>query len=283
MSNPVNFPTISDVLMRSHELAELSDSARLDVEILLSYVLGKDRTFLYAWSDTCLDDQQCRQFELLFKRRLQGEPVAYLTGCREFWSLSFKVSSATLIPRPETELLVELALSLPLSTQSSVLDLGTGTGAIALALASEKPDWNITAVDAMADAVQLAEENRQQFGFDHVQVYQSNWFSNVKTQQFDLVVSNPPYISAKDKHLQQGDVRFEPASALVADDLGLSDLRSIIINTHSYLKPDGWLLLEHGYDQGEAVRHIMLQAGFHDVATHSDLAGMDRASVCCNR
>lgn len=280
MSNP---PTISDILMRSHELAGLSDSARLDVEILLSYVLGKDRTFLYTWSDAHLNNQQYQQFDRLFKRRLQGEPVAYLTGCREFWSLSLKVSPATLIPRPETELLVELALLLPLSDRSSVLDLGTGTGAIALALASENPNWSITAVDAVADAVQLAEENRQQLGFGHVQVYQSDWFSDVKRQQFDLVVSNPPYINAKDKHLQQGDVRFEPRTALVADNLGLSDLHRIIVNVHSYLKPGGWLLLEHGSDQGEAVRHLMLQAGFQDIATHPDLAGMDRVSVCCHR
>ena len=279
---PENSVTISDLMKRSSELDDVSDTSRLDVEILLSYVLDKDRSFLYAWSDQHLSDQQRHRFENLFRRRLHGEPVAYITGLREFWSLPFKVSPATLIPRPETELLVERALLLPLSEQSLVLDLGTGTGAIALALASEKPHWNITAVDAVLDAVQLAEENRQQFSFENVQVYQSDWFSGVKQQLFDLVVSNPPYICVEDKHLQQGDVRFEPASALVADGLGLSDIRTIVSEVQAYLKPDGWLLLEHGFDQGSAVRQIMLQAGFSEVITYTDLAGLDRVSACRN-
>jgi release factor glutamine methyltransferase len=277
---PANPSTISDLLKRSSELNDASDTPRLDIEILLSYVLEKDRSFLYAWSDHYLSDQQKSRFEALFERRIHGEPVAHLTGTREFWSLPLRVSPATLIPRPETELLVERILSLPLSEQSSVLDLGTGTGAIALALASEKPRWNITAVDTVYDAVQLAEENRQQLGFDNVQVYQSDWFSRVKQQQFDVVVSNPPYICAGDEHLQQGDVRFEPVSALVADDLGLSDIRTIVSAVHVYLKSGGWLLLEHGFDQGLAVRQIMLRAGFDEVMTYTDFAGLDRVSVC---
>ena len=278
--NTINPQTISDVLKRSAELADVSDTPRLDVEVLLGHILEKDRTFLYTWPEHQLSDSQQQAFDAFFQRRLQGEPVAHITGQREFWSLPFKVTPATLIPRPETELLVELALKLPLSEQSSVLDLGTGTGAIALAIACERSDWHITATDAVEAAVQLAEENRQQFGFDHVQILQSDWFSNVEGL-FDLIVSNPPYICEGDSHLVEGDVRFEPASALVADEQGLADLQAIIIGARLHLKPGGWLLLEHGFDQGAAVREMLLGAGYSGVVTHADLAGKDRASLGC--
>ena len=291
---PPNTPTISELLKKSAELAVVSDTSRLDVEVLLSHILDKDRSFLYTWPEHQLSEQQQHFFDEFFNRRLQGEPVAYITGQQEFWSLLFDVSPATLIPRPETELLVELALSLPLVDQPSMLDLGTGTGAIALALASEHPDWKIVAVDVFPEAVKLAEKNCQhlgfkqylgfknQKGFDNVQILQSRWFSNLKDQTFDLIVSNPPYIDAEDKHLKQGDVQFEPRSALVADEQGLSDLGTIINSAHAYLNAEGWLLLEHGYDQGKAVRTMMLAAGFSDIATHADLAGLDRVTLCCN-
>lgn len=275
-------PTISELLKKSAELSGVSDTSRLDVEVLLSYILDKDRSFLYAWPERHLSDQQQHYFDELFNRRLQGEPVAHITGQREFWSLPFYVSPATLIPRPETELLVELALSLTLVDQPSILDLGTGTGAIALALASENPDWKIIAVDAFPEAVKLAEKNCQQLGLGKVQIFQSHWFANLKDQTFDLIVSNPPYIDTKDEHLKQGDVQFEPKSALVAEEQGLSDLRTIINSAHGFLNANGWLLLEHGYDQGPAVREMMLAAGFSDIATHADLAGLDRATLCCN-
>lgn len=271
--------TVADVLKRSGELKVVSDTARLDAEVLLCHVLGRDRTFLYTWPEHRLDDDQQANFQRLFDRRLKGEPVAHLTGVREFWSLPLQVSPATLIPRPETELLVELSLGLSLDDQAKVLDLGTGTGAIALALASENPHWQITAVDASADAVQLAEQNRQQLGFDQVSVLHSDWFSALLEQRFDLILSNPPYISADDQHLQQGDVRFEPFSALVADGKGLADLQQIIDGAHSHLNTKGWLLLEHGCEQGEAVSRLMQQAGFSEVETYPDLAGLDRATM----
>ncbi|MBQ0711849.1 MAG: peptide chain release factor N(5)-glutamine methyltransferase [Porticoccus sp.] len=271
--------TLSELLKRSDELATVSDTSRLDTEVLLCHVLGKNRTFLYTWPEQLLSTSQQNQFQTLFNRRLKGEPIAHLTGTREFWSLSLNVSSATLIPRPDTELLVELALGLSLAEQAAVLDLGTGTGAIALALASEKPHWNICAVDAVAEAVALADENRRQLGFDNVRVFQSDWFSELNGQTFDLVISNPPYISASDDHLQQGDVRFEPGSALVADEAGFADLSTIISNANLHLSLGGWLILEHGYEQGDEVRQMMSLAGFSRVATHTDLAGLDRATI----
>lgn len=271
--------TISELLKRSDELTTVSDTSRLDTEVLLCHILGKNRTFLYTWPEQLLSTSQQHQFQALFNRRLKGEPIAHLTGTREFWSLSLNVSSATLIPRPDTELLVELALGLSLAEQAAVLDLGTGTGAIALALASEKPHWNICAIDAVAEAVALADENRRQLGFDNVRVFHSDWFSELNGQTFDLVISNPPYIGASDDHLQQGDVRFEPCSALVADEAGFADLGTIISNANLHLNSGGWLILEHGYEQGDEVRQMMSLAGFSRVATHTDLAGLDRATI----
>jgi release factor glutamine methyltransferase len=271
--------TISELLKRSDELTTVSDTSRLDTEVLLCHILDKNRTFLYTWPEQLLSTAQQHQFQVLFDRRLNGEPVAHLTGTREFWSLSLNVSSATLIPRPDTELLVELALGLSLAKQAAVLDLGTGTGAIALALASEKPHWNICAVDVVAEAVALADGNRQQLGFDNVRIFYSHWFSELSDQTFDLVISNPPYISATDDHLQQGDVRFEPGSALVSDEAGLADLGTIISNANLHLNPEGWLILEHGCEQGDRVRQMMSQAGFGRVATHVDIAGLERATI----
>ena len=276
----MNCMTISNLLKLSVELADVSDSPRLDIEIILSYVLGKDRTHLYTWPDQCLSSLEQAHFNELFRCRVNGEPVAYITKRREFWSLSLKVSPVTIIPRPETELLVEKALSLPLDQQISVLDLGTGTGAVALALASEKPFWEIIAVDLEFGAVAIAEENRQQLGFDNVRIHQSDWFSNLEKMQFDLIVSNPPYLCLEDKHLQEGDVRFEPLLALVAKDSGLADIHTIVSDSYLHLKPGGWLLLEHGHSQGREVRQKMIQAGFSGVETFVDLSGLDRVSVC---
>ena len=270
---------IASLLARSSELSGCSDSPRLDTELLLCHVLGKSRTYLYSWPEYRLLPAEVAGFDALFARRVQGEPIAYLTGRREFWSLSLKVSEATLIPRPETELLVELALALPLGDAALVADLGTGTGAVALALASERPLWQISAVDACPDALALAEHNRRELGFGNVRVFQSDWFSALAGFRFDLVVSNPPYIDEADTHLQQGDVRFEPASALVAADGGFGDLAVIIQNAGEHLNAGGWLLLEHGWQQGDMVRQLMKQAGFLPVTSHSDLAGRERVTV----
>lgn len=267
--------TISELLQRSAELTA-SDSAVLDTELLLSHVLDVSRTYLKTWPDRQPDTDQVTTFAALFQRRLRGEPIAYILGHQGFWSLDLKVSEHTLIPRPETELLVETALELQLPPQSSVLDLGTGTGAIALALACERNDWNITALDFQPQAVALAEENRAAHKLDNVQIVQSNWFAALPAVKFDLIVSNPPYIENNDPHLSQGDVRFEPASALVSGAEGLDDLILLIGQSVAFLKPNGWLLVEHGYDQGPGVRALFTEAGFSAIETRNDYNQIDR-------
>lgn len=267
--------TISELLQRSAELTD-SDSALLDTELLLSHALDVSRTYLKTWPDRQPDTNQVTAFSALFQRRLRGEPIAYILGHQGFWSLDLKVSEHTLIPRPETELLVETALELQLPPHSSVLDLGTGTGAIALALACERNDWNITAVDFQPQAVALAEENRAAHKLNNVQIVQSNWFAALPAVKFDLIVSNPPYIENNDPHLSQGDVRFEPASALVSGAEGLDDLILLISQSVVFLKPNGWLLVEHGYDQGPGVRALFTEAGFSAIETRNDYNQMDR-------
>jgi release factor glutamine methyltransferase len=221
------------------------------------------------------------KFCALLEQRVQGQPIAYLVGSRGFWSIDLQVSEDTLIPRPETELLVELALGLKLPKNSHGLDLGTGTGAVVLALASERLDMNFTAVDSQMGAVSLANKNCQNLGLANVAIFQSDWFNSVQLTDnyFDLIVSNPPYISANDPHLQQGDVRYEPNTALVSGVDGLDDLKKIIARSPCYLKPDGWLLLEHGFDQGPAIVRLMNNAGFQKVVTHKDYNQVDRVTL----
>jgi release factor glutamine methyltransferase len=275
-----NTVTIADILMRRNELNNLSDTPRLDIEIILAHVLKVDRTYLYVWPNFCLSDIQQSKFHQLFADRLLGKPIAHITEVREFWSLPLKVSTATIIPRPETELLVEIALSLPLSDNISVLDLGTGSGAIALALASEKKSWDIKAVDSEPNALKLAEQNRKLFDFDNVKIQKSDWFSCFKESFFDLIVSNPPYISPDDKNLQQGDLRFEPLSALVSEDSGIADIRKIIFDARNFLNFGGWLILEHAYDQGVEVRQLMMDASYCEIKTFSDISDLDRVTIC---
>lgn len=253
-----------------------SDSPKRDAQILLGFVTDKSRTFILAFGETVLTEVQLAQLETLLARRVRGEPVAYLIGEREFWSLPLQVSPATLIPRPDTECLVEQALDCLPSRPCEILDLGTGTGAIALALASERPDCAITAVDVVPEAVELARGNARRLGIGNIRVMQSHWFSGVEGQRFALIVSNPPYIDSEDRHLLQGDVRFEPRSALVADNHGLADLETLIIQGRNFLEPDGWLLLEHGWQQGEQVRQLFIRAGFAQVSTGKDYAGNER-------
>lgn len=245
---------IDQALQQAAQQLADSDSARLDAEVLLSRVLNKDRTYLYTWPERELTCAEQQAFAQLVARRCQGEPVAYLTGEQEFWSLPLKTHRKTLIPRPETELLVEQALALEPGSRARVLDLGTGTGAIALALASERPGWQISAVDRIAESVSLAQENAARLNLK-IKVYQSDWFSAVpETETFALILSNPPYIDAADQHLQQGDLRFEPTSALVAGERGLADIRHISKQALGYLTPGGYLLLEHGWQQAADVR-----------------------------
>jgi len=270
---------ISQVLQSAVQLNSHSDTATVDCELLLCHVLDVDRSYLKTWPDRELNSADQEQFQQLLERRIQGEPVAYLIGTQGFWTLDLKVSPATLIPRPETELLVETALELELPEQSKVLDLGTGTGAIALALASERSQWQISAVDLMPNAVQLASANCQRHQFDNVEIFQSCWFTEIPAQRFDLIVSNPPYIEGGDEHLTQGDVRFEPASALVSGSDGLDDLRLLIAESVNYLADRGWLMVEHGYQQGAAVRDLFRQAGFSAVETRTDLNNLERITL----
>jgi release factor glutamine methyltransferase len=258
---------------------QASESPRRDAEILLGFVTGKARTFILAFGETALTDEQQEQLAGLLARRVRGEPVAHLIGEREFWSLPLFVSPATLIPRPDTECLVEQALSRLPAAPCRILDLGTGTGAIALALASERPDCQVTAVDLIPDAVALAQRNADHLGIRNIEIVQSRWFSALEGQQFSLIVSNPPYIDAQDPHLAQGDVRFEPLSALVAADNGLADLHTLIKDAPRYLLPQGWLLLEHGWQQGAAVREIFARYGWQQVETCRDYGDNERLTL----
>lgn len=255
-----------------------SDSPKRDAEILLSYVTGRARTYLLAFGETLLTTEELTVLAPLLARREQGEPIAYLVGEREFWSLPLSVSSATLIPRPDTECLVEQALAHLPSTPCRILDLGTGTGAIALALASERPDCTVIGVDIKNDAVALARHNAAKLALSNVHFEQGSWFQSV-SGKFTLIASNPPYIDANDPHLNEGDVRYEPHTALVASDEGLADLAEIIRQAPTYLETGGWLMLEHGWQQAQAVQKHLKKAGFSAVITHKDYGNNERVTL----
>jgi len=269
--------TIEETLKLSRLLD--SDSARLDVELLLCHVLACERIYLRTWSDKVLSSQELDEFEVLFRRRQKGEPIAHLLGSRSFWTLELSVTPDTLIPRPDTEILVEHALSLDLPDDADVLDLGTGTGAIALSLATEKPHWHITATDVFPHVVELAAGNALKNQVQHVRFICSAWFDAIPASRFNLIVSNPPYIDSEDPHLVEGDVRFEPTSALVAGNQGLADIQHIVQEAKSYLHHSGWLILEHGYQQADAVRTLFNNAGYTHVQTLKDYAQLDRMTV----
>lgn len=275
--------TITNCIQRASALAQVSDTPRLDIEILLTHILTKNRTYLFTWPEKNLTAEQTQQFEQAFLRRLHGEPIAHIIGQREFWSLPLFVDNTTLIPRPDTELLVEAVLDLYSKDlpdqQRRLLDLGTGTGAIALAIASEKKDWQCVGVDKEPAAVALAEKNRAHLHFGNVVIKRSDWFSALANEKFDVIVSNPPYIDPKDPHLQEGDVRFEPLSALIADNQGLADIELIAQHAWDYLLPAAWLLVEHGYDQGEAVRHLFAERGYGKINTLIDIGNNERVTL----
>lgn len=254
-------------------------SARIEIQCLLQHVLKVPRAWLLAHSEHYPNKTEQTHYRELLQRRLQGEPIAYLLGEREFFGLMLGITPATLIPRPETELLVELALSrIPQQDSYRVLDLGTGSGAIALALAHARPNVEIFGCDASTTALAIALANVQQLSITNATFIQSNWFEAFTAQKFNIIVSNPPYIAINDPHLAQGDVRFEPISALISGDDGLHDIRHITIHAPDYLEPGGWLLLEHGYNQAIQVRELLQQAGFSMIFSACDLAGIERVS-----
>jgi release factor glutamine methyltransferase len=268
---------VDDALTWAEFLLAGSDSPLLDAQVLLAYVLGKETIYLLTWPEREISREQKAAFEDLVQKRINGVPVAHLVGTREFWSLPLKVNDSTLIPRPDTEILVESALEI-CTADADILDLGTGTGAIILALASELPKANCVGIDFSSDAVKLATENAQQLNIKNVSFKQSNWFENV-TGKYDLIVSNPPYIDKNDHHLQQGDVRFEPLSALVAENNGLADLQLIAQQAVNYLKEGGALLMEHGFEQGAMVRDILKNLCYSQIKTIKDYGGNERVTM----
>lgn len=273
-------PTVAQ-LLREAAVALPGDDARAEAELLLAHHLQKPRAWLYAHADDIVDADGPAGFSTLLSRRIAGEPVAQLLGRREFWSLALAVTPDTLIPRPDTERLVELALErLPTSVACRVLDLGTGTGAIALAIASERPQSSVVATDASAPALAVAAANAVATGVSaRVALRLGDWFAPVQGDAFDLIASNPPYIADDDPHLSQGDLRFEPRSALASGFDGLDDLRRIVADAPAHLVPGGWLLVEHGWDQGAVVRGLFAAARFTAIETARDIEDRERVTL----
>ena len=277
----INCNSIEQALQLAAAKLNSADGA-LEARLLLQQVLGVNRAWLIAHANDALQTNRDAEFQALLTRRLAGEPIAYLIRQREFYGLTLRVSPATLIPRPDSETLVDAALEKiphPSTKPIAVLDLGTGSGAIALAIAHNRPQANVLAVDASDAALSVAQDNASELTLNNVQFALSNWYANLAEQRFDVIVSNPPYIAQNDPHLSQGDLRFEPLSALASGLDGLDDIRQITEQGLIHLKPQGWLMLEHGYDQGAAVRELMAQAGLVDITSKQDLGGNERVTL----
>ncbi|HAT41638.1 MAG TPA: peptide chain release factor N(5)-glutamine methyltransferase [Rheinheimera sp.] len=250
-----------------------------EAQRLWADVLDHSPAAYLAYASQQLSDDDTRQLNQALQRRAAGEPLAYITGRWWFWDLELEVAPCTLIPRPDTEMLVETALQLDVPRHAKVLDLGTGTGAIALVLSREQPRWHVTAVDVNADAVALAKRNQQRYQVANLTILQSDWYQALAGQVFDLIVSNPPYIDGGAPELQVGDVQFEPKSALVADDAGLADIRQILLGCQQHLAQGGWLLVEHGYDQAQSVQQLFAAAGFQRIRTVTDFGQQPRLTL----
>jgi release factor glutamine methyltransferase len=274
-------PTVGSLLGdAARDLAASADlvGARREAQILFGHAMGVSRAWLSAHRDDAADPSAADFFRELIRRRRAGEPVAYLVGRREFFGLEFRVTPDVLIPRPDTEALVDAALEkLAQGAQSDVLDLGTGSGCVALAIAHERPAARVTAVDVSAAALAVARENAASIGVS-AEFVQGAWFEALEGRRFDLIVSNPPYVAAGDPHLQQGDLRFEPSTALASGEDGLADIRVIVAEAPAYLREGGWLLFEHGYGQADACRDLLLDAGFGEVVGRADFAGLPRVA-----
>lgn len=267
----------------ARQLGSQSDSAKLDAEILLAFCLNKNRSWLFTWSDKELSPTELTDFDSLLQRRKTGEPVAYITGQREFWSLPLNITKDTLIPRPDTELMVEQILSLyPADSDITLADLGTGSGAIALALASERPNWKIMATDFSAAALDVARQNAQMLNLNNIEFKQGSWFEPLGDKTFDIITSNPPYIPEKDPHLKQGDVRFEPLSALSSGPDGLDDIRHICEQARQHLKHKGVLMIEHGFDQKAEIQEIFTVSGYINISQYHDLSNNPRMTSGVN-
>ncbi len=265
--------------MASSELSKTSPSPRLDAEVLLAHVLETPRSHLHARPEQRVEVKQMRLFALLVVARCKGRPIAHLTGKRDFWSLSFKVTAATLIPRPETELLVEETLRVvPMGARWYIADLGTGSGAIALSLAYERPHCKLVATDISRLALGVARENAARLKITNVEFLEGEWFTPIASRRFAVIVSNPPYVANDDPHLRSGDLRFEPRRALTGGPDGLAAIRKIVLRAPTHLESGGALLLEHGYDQAERVRSLLASAGFSYIHSVSDLTGISRVT-----
>lgn len=279
MPNPLRYLLAQATADLAAALALEPREARIEAQALLGHALSQPRSWLIAHDADLLSVEQQQRFQHLLSRRLQGEPVAYILGNREFYGLDFRVTPAVLIPRPETELLVELALEhMPENTPCRVLDLGTGSGAVAVTLAHSRPQAEVVAVDTSRAALDVAAENARRHGAGNLTFREGDWFVGLEGEKFDVVVSNPPYIAQGDAHLQQGDLRFEPASALASGVDGLDDIRRIVADAPAHLKSGGWLLFEHGWDQAARCRELLVEAGFAQVGSTTDLAGIERVS-----
>jgi release factor glutamine methyltransferase len=277
----INCNSIEQALQTAAAKLNNTDGA-MEARLLLQQVLGVNRAWLIAHANDALQTNRDAEFQALLTRRLAGEPIAYLIQQREFYGLTLRVSPATLIPRPDSETLVDAALEKiphPSAMPLTVLDLGTGSGAIALAIARNRPQTKVLAVDASDTALAVAQDNASQLKLSNVQFALSDWYAKLAEQRFDLIVSNPPYIAENDSHLSQGDLRFEPLSALTSGQDGLDDIRQITEQGLIHLNPQGWMMLEHGYDQGAAVRELMAQAGLVEIATRQDLGGNERVTL----
>ena len=271
---------LQSVLARSAStLQTISDSATLDAEVLLCHVLEKNRSYLRTWPEKRLTNEQLRQFSRLLERRQQGQPIAYITGTREFWSRDFIVNPSVLIPRPDTETLIEVCLQLLESKpDAKLIDLGTGSGIIAITLAAEYSQLKVTAVDNSTEALDTAQNNAQLNHTPNIRFLNSNWLAEVPQEKFDFIVSNPPYIDVNDPHLSKGDVRFEPNSALIAEQQGLQDILDISQQSHQHLSHGGYLIFEHGYNQKQAVHDLLEQQQYQNIHCVHDLSGHPRVS-----
>jgi release factor glutamine methyltransferase len=274
--------TIDHILRQAMTALAASPSPRLDAEVFVMHVTGLTRAQLITHGDQALTAEQETLLNTLLARRAQGEPVAYLTGEREFWSLPLHVTPAVLIPRADTELLVEVALEkIPREASWTIADLGTGSGAVALAIAHDRPRCHVLALDQSGAAIAVARDNAQRLGLANVECLQGNWFEPLAGMTVDLLAGNPPYIAERDPHLSQGDVRFEPRAALASGIDGLDDIRHLVAQAGAYLRAGGWLMLEHGFDQGNAVRALFAAAGFLAIETRRDASGLERVTLGC--